>query len=656
MKSRFTLILLVCLAIAAIVLGGAPRYGAVTPEDPPPPEEEPVEEEEPPVREEHPPGGQIPEAVAEQKEDEKEDETEEKWDVSNPPAPSFQAAIDVTEGTWLSLDVSPDGTEIVFDLLGDIYTMPIGGGDARNLTRGVEWDMQPVFSPDGEWIAFTSDRSGGDNIWIMKRDGSDPQQVTKETFRLLNSPSWTPDGQFIVARKHFTSRRSLGAGEMWLYHRSGGEGLQMTKKPNEQKDAGEPVFSPDGRYLYFSQDTTPGAFFEYNKDPSSQIYVIQRLDRQTGEIDSFVTGSGGAVRPTPSPDGKRLAFVRRIRYDTVLHVIDLESGKITPIHDALERDMQETWAIHGVYPRMAWTPDNRSLVFWAGGKFHRIDVESRQVTPIPFRVRDERQMYEVVRFPIEVAPERFDVRMLRWVEVSPDGKQVVYEALGHLWIRDLPEGTPRRLTRQRDHFESYPAWSRDGKFIVYVTWDDQKLGSVRVAPSRGGEGRAVTSAPGHYVEPAFTPDGSKIVYRKVEGGYLRTPHYSFDPGVYVIPAAGGKAALVTKEGFEPQFGAANDRVFLITFGAEGKRELRSIELDGSDERIHATSAEATELAISPDGRWLAFTEQFNAWVLPFVATGQPVELAPKATAIPTSRVSRDAGEYIHWSGDSRKLY
>ncbi len=158
-------------------------------------------------------------------------ETKKAWDIESPPGPEFQQKIDVNEGTWLSLDVSPDGTEIVFDLLGDIYSMPISGADGTNgqhpkkLTSGVAWDMQPRFSPDGQWIAFTSDRSGkseraGDNIWTMKRDGSSPKQVTNETFTLLNGPAWSPDSNYIVARKHFTSRRSLGAGEMWMYHRS----------------------------------------------------------------------------------------------------------------------------------------------------------------------------------------------------------------------------------------------------------------------------------------------------------------------------------------------------------------------------------------------------------------------------------------------------
>src|SRR5947209_18856785 len=178
---------------------------------------------------------------------------EEKWNVSKPLSPPrHDAAIDVTEGTWLSVDVSPDGKEIAFDLLGDIYSIPISGGEAKALTSGIEWDMQPRYSPNGKWIAFTSDRAGGDNIWIMNRDGSKPQQVTKETFRLLNEPYWSADSEYLVARKHFTAARSLGAGEVWLYHRSGGEGLQLSKKRTDQKDTGAPALAPDGRYLYYS--------------------------------------------------------------------------------------------------------------------------------------------------------------------------------------------------------------------------------------------------------------------------------------------------------------------------------------------------------------------------------------------------------------------
>jgi imidazolonepropionase-like amidohydrolase/Tol biopolymer transport system component len=580
---------------------------------------------------------------------------EEKWDVNKPPGPSTEVPIDVTEGTWLSLDVSPDGKEVAFDLLGDLYTLPIAGGEAKALTHDVAWEMQPRYSPDGKTIAFTSDQGGGDNIWIMNRDGSNPRAVTKESFRLLNSPSWSPDGQYIVARKHFTAQRSLGAGEMWLYHRSGGDGLQLTKKLNDQKDSGEPVFSPDGRYLYFSQDVTPGRVFEYNKDPNGEIFVIQRLDRRTGNLQRFVTGAGGSVRPTPSPDGKTLAFIRRVRGKSVIHLMDLRSGEIWPLYDGLDRDMQETWSIHGLYPSMAWTPDNKSLVFWAAGKIQRLDIVSRKVTDIPFHVHTTRQVTQAVRFPVEVDPKTFQTKMLRWVSVSPKGDRAVFQALGHLWVRDLPNGKPRRLTHQNDHWEIFPAFSRDGRQIVYATWDDDKLGTVRVVAADGGAERVVVKAPGQYVEPAFSPDGKQIVFRRIEGGFIRTGAWSLNPGVYRVAASGGEPELITEDGEQPHFGAENDRVYLVKGTEEGKSQLVSVGLDGKDERPHLASENATSFQVSPDGRWVAFIERFQAYVMPFVATGKAVDVGPKESALPIRRVTRDAGETLRWSGDSRSL-
>lgn len=592
---------------------------------------------------------------AEQKAEQEEEKKEEKWNVDEPPGPSAEVEIDVDEGTWMSLDVSPDGREIVFDLLGDLYLIPIDGGEARALTSGAAWDMQPRFSPDGTRIAFTSDRGGGDNIWVANRDGSEPTAVTKEKFRLLNSPAWDPGGDFIAARKHFTKTRSLGAGEIWLYHVTGGDGLQMTKRKNDQKDLGEPAFSPDGRYLYYSLDATPGAVFQYNKDSNGQIYAIERLDRESGEIDRMAFGPGGAAHPTPSPDGKWLAFVRRVRFQSVLFVQDLESGAETPIYDALERDMQETWAIHGVYPAMAWTPDSRSIVVWAGGKIRRVDVATRQAQTVPFRVRSKRRVSEALRFPVQPAPDEFEVKMLRWVEVSPQGDKVVYQALGRLYIRDLPDGEPRRLTSQTDHFEFYPSFSRDGRSVVYTTWRDDELGSVRIVSSGGGQGRVISNRPGHYVEPKFSPDGARVVYRSVGGGYLTSPRYSRDRGLYWAPSQGGDAHLVSERGFRPIFGASSDRLYFMTVEEE-KRILKSVELDGSDEREHLESDFATEFSLSPDGKWVAFTERFNVYIAPFPGTGRKIAIGPKTKAVPVRKVSRDAGEYLHWSGDSTALH
>ncbi len=568
------------------------------------------------------------------------------WDVNNPPGPTSEVSIDTDEGTWMSLDLRPQGDEIVFDLLGDLYAIPVAGGEAKAITTGMAWDMQPRYSPDGEWIAFTSDRGAGDNLWIMKRDGSEPRPISKETFRLLNQPCWTPDGKWLAGRKHFTSRRSLGAGEIWLYALDGGDGFQMTKKPNDQKDLGEPAFSPDGRFLYFSLDATPGDTFEYNKDGNNPIYAIKRLNRETGEIDVAVPR---ACCPTPSPDGRTMAFVRRVRFQSQLWLRDLESGREWAIYEKLDRDMQETWAVHGVYPSMSWSRDAKSIVFWAAGKIRRIDVASKQCDVIPFHVKATRKISTALRFKVDAAPEQFDVKLLRWPQVSPKGDAVVYTALGHIYVRPLPDGEPRRLTASED-FEFYPSWSRDGASIVYVGWDDEKLGTIRVAAAAGGDGRAITTKPGHYREPVFSPDGKHIVYRKGAGGGVVSPLWSSDPGIYAI-AEGSEPVRLSKDGAQPHFGAASDRVYLLKHQGE-KRALVSISLKGIEERTHLLSENATGFRVSPDGTQVAFRERFNIYVIPFVPTGLPVDVGPKMTSVTPKRVTKESGGYLHWSSSN----
>ena len=586
-----------------------------------------------------------------------------KWNVDDPPGEHHDVKIDVKRGTWMAVDVSPDGKQIVFDMLGDNYVIPAEGGEAKALTHGMAWDEQPRFSPDGKRIAFTSDRAGGDNLWVMDRDGSHAHAVSNESYRLLNSPVWSPDGEYVAGRKHFTSTRSAGSGEIWMYHvgspaDGASDGIQMTKRRTEQKDEGEPAFSRDGRYLYWSMDATPGQNFEYDKDGNGQIYVIQRLDRESGEITTVAGGPGSASRPTPSPDGRWLGYIKRVRFKSVLHVMDLQSGEEHPLYAGLDRDLQEIWAMHGTYPGMSWTADSKSIVFWAAGGIHRIDVATKQVRDIPFHVADTRRVTESLHFPVAVGPDSMDAHMLRWVSVSPRGGRVVYSAMGRLYVKDLPNGKPHRLTNQSEHWEFYPSWSRDGSRIVYTTWNDSTLGSVCVIGVGGGTGRVVTKQPGHYLEPVFSPDGSTIVYRATTGGYLFSTAWAREPGIYSVPASGGPSKRISRHGQNPMFGAASDRVYLIDVSGNDQddRSIFSVDLEGREERTHVKGVYFTEAVLSPDEKWIAFHEKYKVWVAPAVRAGRPVDIGTSMRDLPVKLVSNDAGDWLGWSGDSKTLH
>ncbi|PHS77018.1 MAG: amidohydrolase [Robiginitomaculum sp.] len=585
------------------------------------------------------------------KETAKKDEA--KWDVSNPPGEKHDVNIDTKTGTWMSLDVSPDGKTIAFDLLGDIYTMPIEGGKATAIASGMAWEIQPRFSPDGARIAFTSDRGGADNIWTMEADGSDAEQVTKEKFRLLNNPTWSPDGRFIAARKHFTTSRSLGTGEIWLYHTSGGDGVKLVKRPNEnfQKELGEPMFAPDGKSIYFSKNTTSGNRFIYAQDSNSTLFEILEYDMETGETSTTVSGYGGSVRPTPSPDGKTIAFVRRERAQSKLYLKDIESGKEWKIYDNLDQDMQETWAVHGVYPNMDWTPDGAGLLFWAGGGIHRYNTEDGSVDPIPFHVKDTRSVVKPPRPQVEVSPDKVVAKMVKFTQVSPDGKHVVFEAFGKLYLKSLPGGKPSRLTDWDDDTrELHPSWSRDSKTLVFASWNDDELGSLHARNIKTGDTNKITNAPGHYRHPVFSPSGDTVVFEKSGGGYLTSGQWSSAQGLYRMPANGGDMVRFSKSGSNPHFGQTNDRIY-FTKGQDDTRSLVSTDRNGEAQRIHTSSKLAQMFIISPSGENIAFRQNYNLFVMPALSGPQNIGTGPKASALPVTKVSKNGSQYPSWSNN-----
>ncbi len=590
----------------------------------------------------------------------KDAKAEEKWSVEAPKGAVLkQVPITVSEGTWMDVDVAPDGKTIAFTLLGDIYTMPITGGTPKRISEGLSWDVQPRFSPDGTRIAFTSDREGGDNIWVMNADGSDKRQVTKEDFRLVNQPSWSPDGRFIAAKKHYTTERSAGTGEVWLYHVSGGGGVQVVERANEklQKELGEPTFAPDGSAIYYTRNTTPGNVFEYAQDSQTGIFAIERHDLATGEVTTAVSGYGGAVRPAPSPDGKDIAFVRRERDQTQLWVKDLASGRERMIYGKLDLDVQETWAVTGVYPNMDWLPDSSAIVFWAGGKLNRINRDGSGHAVIPFAVNDTRVVADAPHPVIEVAPESFTTTMPRFATLSPDGSRVVFESLGRLYTKSAKgKDLPRPLTGdETDVIEDFPAFSRDGSKLAYVRWSDEKLGEIIVADANG-QNRRVIAGPGHYGNLAFSPDGTMIAFEKREGGFLTAPDFSENLGVYVMPIDGsGQAKLVTRDGATPQWGAANDRLFML--GRDGgKLALVSTDLGGEAKRVHARGELANDLRISPDGRTIAFRQNYEVYAMPLVPGGKPLDVGEQASALPVTKVSTGGADYLGWARGGETLF
>ncbi|HSO75403.1 MAG TPA: amidohydrolase, partial [Blastocatellia bacterium] len=494
----------------------------------------------------------------------------------------------------------------------------------------------------------------------MDADGKNRRQVTKETYRLVNSPAWTPDSQYILVRKHFVDQRSLGAGEIWMYHvNGGGTGVQLTEKPNWTANAGEPAIDPKGRFVYFVQSTA----FDYNKNVYGSIYWIERYDTTNGRRSIFVRGSGGAIRPQVSPDGKFLSFIRRDGLKTVLFLREIESGREWPIYDGLSRDQQETWAVFGTYPGYGWTADGNSIIITARGKFVRVPTRTRQAPSwIPFTARVSQKVHNALRFEQKVAPDRDRATLLRWAKSA--GGRIVYSALGKLYVKQ-GDAAPKRLISS-NYLEYAPSFSADGSKIAYVTWSDSEKGAVWIANADGSAARKITAVGDQYANPVFSPDGTKVAYLKGRGSVYREEDLASESS-FEIHYWDGSAHRYVIDVFSR---GSNARMPILSFDPNGERiffmeskpvagsvntYLSSVKLTGDDYKQHVESKYASEMAPSPDGRWVAFKELHKLYVAPFPVTGKMLKLSATDTIVPVKTISAKSGDWLAWSRDSKMV-
>jgi Tol biopolymer transport system component len=599
------------------------------------------------------------------------------------------------EGTWMSVDISPDGRTLVFDLLGNLYTLPVTGGGAKQITHGFAYSVEPKFSPDGQKIAFISDGGGAWNLWMANVDGSNAVQLSKDDNSEFTSPAWLPDSQMILVSKKSMVPWSSFA--LWAYHIKGGAGVQLVEAAEtsasnaDQPDVSasqyvhtiDAVASPDGKQLYYVQ--RPGIFGSELFPPSQ----ILRRNRGTGEVYPITdTLVGSAFRPELSPDGTKLAFAARFGPKTGLKILDLQTGEQRWLKYPIQPDDQINDLDGDILPGYAFTPDGKDIVIAYGGKIHRINVTSGQTELIPFTAKVSRGMGPLLDFPYRVDEGPVHWRILQGFTLSPDGKRLAVSAATHIYVMDVPGGTPHRLTKGTDH-EYQPAWSPDGRWIAYVTWSTAGGQIWKIRSDGAGAPVKLTQVPAYYRRVVWSPDGSRIVT-------LRGPRYwqLGKPGEF----SGGDELLdlvwISSQGGATHFIAPGigvraphfvqdqpDRIYF--YSAQG---LTSMRLDGTDRRTYLNIKYRTwfedpnldylfgrvEARMSPDGRWVVVSgPDQQLYLMPAPSFGKHLTVAlnaisgtmpdarPLATAgdsiLPVKKVTSMGADSFAWSQDGEAL-
>ena len=624
-------------------------------------------------------------ALAQEKEQEKD--STKKATKELPLEPERMVSFTTNEGTWISVDVSPDGSTIVFDMMGDIYSIPITGGKAEAITSGLAYDVHPRYSPDGKSILFISDKSGSDNIWTMNLSDKEEKQISKDKKHNFFSAEWTPDGDYIIGAK---GRRNI---KFNIYHKEGGTGSQLFGEPKNLKVI-DPAFGSDGKLLYFSQRRNA-----WNYNAQLPQYQIGTYDMEDGDMEVITTRYGSAFTPTLSNDGQWLVYGNRFEAQTGLILRNLNSGKERWLAYPVQRDEQESIASLGVLPAMSFTPDSKKLIVSYGGKIFSIDLDTTTSTEIPFTVDVSLELGPRLKFsyPIEDTTEAV-VTQIRDAKPSPNGKKLAFTALNKLYVMELPNGTPRRLT-ENTITEAQPSWSPDGTYIAYTTWKPGGGHLYKINVEGRPREIQLTREPGIYSYPEWSYKSNRIAFHR---GTAQTYDDAIGPftsraqeDLVWVSTDGGPVQFIDKSKGrqQPHFSKIDDRIYL----SHGTKGLISMRWDGTDEKEHLKlkgietygsqdifgkdhfdnmdnkylpafdddredtdkSSKPSEIRISPDGTKALAQINNDIFTVTIPRYGKTptisVASADKA-AFPAMKLTIIGGEFPAWSSDSKKVH
>jgi Tol biopolymer transport system component len=593
-----------------------------------------------------------------------------------PLQPTRTISFETTEATWLSLDIAADGQTLVLEILGDLYLLPRTGGRARAITSGMGYDSQPRFSPDGSTIAFVSDRDGAYGLWTVPAAGGEATKLASAgKHSELASPAWSPDGSHLIVARSSWGLRTF---ELWAYHLDGGDGLQITKAKasastpaSKRSNSLGAVYSPDGRYLYYARKS---GGFAYNM--TLPAWQIARRDLSLGTEDILTQAQGSAFRPQLSPDGNLLVYGTRYEHRTGLRVRDLRTGEDDWLVYPVQHDEQESRFTRDLLPGYAFAPDGESVIYTEGGGIREVSLADRTVSDIPFTASIEQELGPHLYFPYRLGLGPVKARLLMGPVASPDGRYIAFSAFTRLYVFD-------RNSRESSAISPpgmsafHPTWSPDSREIAFVDWSVSGGQVWRMRVHGRSAPRQVSQRKAFYSDPAWSPDGKRIVALRA-GSYDRLYRESdFGPvlgsDLVWFQAKGGSAQTIlpARGHGRPHFGPEDDRIYLYASGSQFSTStagLVSVRYDGTDRRQHIAAkgpgiyfAEenvyAQDIRIAPDGRHALISHANQLYVARLLNIHlHNVEINLESPSVPLKRLTDVGADFFSWSDSDHAFW
>jgi len=537
---------------------------------------------------------------------------------------SRTVSLSINEGSYMNVDISPDGKTLAFDILGDLFAVPAQGGKATQLTRGVALHVRPIWSPQGDKIAYISDISGAFHLNVLN--------VNQQTHLILGKFDneldyndnfiWTPDGRYITLKNV-------------AYGLAGGK---LTTGLNVKIPIG---YSPDGHSVY---GIDSGRLYSYNQTTRTKQVICSILKKSYNQV--------------LSPDGRWLSFIIDSNSNKSLIAIDLinKTSRII-VPSLIITDSRYT--PFSFSPHFSFSPDSKNIYIGFGGKIHKIDVENGADEIIPFQANVKADLGPLDYNTYHIHYDSLELRYIRSAHISPDKKNIIFSALDRIFTMPMSGGKPHVLGIQKNA-QFQPVYSPNGVWVAYVSWCDSSGGQLWRIPAIGGQPEQLTHVPGLYQRPTWSPDGHFVAVIRGEPTLGDRDDHGIGQ-LIVVPVNGGPVQVI------------DDSIPLwnhIAFTADGQRvvytpkekrghysilvsQLVSKNLSGEDLQVMATGAHFTyyqDKMISPDGRYIVYSIDEDLYLTPTCTLTSPPIISNQTKDHPVIRFSQGVDPYWEEGG------